>query len=214
MEFSFLAENIDKEWSNDKQVRAQYTRRVQAGGGLAGVRWSGHFGGGQAAGHSQSQLGLHLAGPNEEPLPGERVRRGAACTLASLLNWRAPFTAVRAVHAAVTRLGREYHVALLALVKPLAGIGGHGLDLGVTALGTGQRRFQDHRSHLAAPATVDGKPASLVARERCGAASGKIRCPCIATLHGKQKNWVRRRGITGFQELVRLYPPFAAAAIA
>lgn len=209
-----LVENIDKEWSNDKQVRVQYTRRVQAGCGLAGVRWSGHFGGGQAAGHSQSQPWLHLDGPNEEPLPGGRVRRGAACTLASLLNWRAPFTAVRAVHAAVTWLGCEYHVALLALVKPLAGIGRHGLDLGVTALGTGQCRFHDHRSHLAAAVTVEGKPASLVARERCGAASGKFRCLWIATLQETQKNWARRRGITGFQQLVRLFPPFAAAAIA
>ena len=42
---------------SDKQVRAQYTREFKPGGGSAGASWPGDCGGGQGAGHSQSQSG-------------------------------------------------------------------------------------------------------------------------------------------------------------
>ncbi len=67
-----------------------------------------------------------------------------------------PRAAVGAVHAAVTGFGLEHRVALLALIEPLAGVCGHRLGLGVATLGTGQRRLQDHRCHLALPTTVEG----------------------------------------------------------
>jgi hypothetical protein len=80
--------------------------------------------------------------------------------LALRLDRRARHGAIGAIDAAVTRLGLEHSVALLALVEPLAGVGGHGLGLGVAALRTGQGRVQRHggrsRRHFALPTTVDG----------------------------------------------------------
>ncbi len=90
----------------------------------------------------------------------------AATAFAMLLNRRTRHRGVGAVDAAVSRLGLEHDVALLALIKPLACIGGHRLGLGVSALGTSQRRFGNDSVHLVAAATDDGYPASLVARVR------------------------------------------------
>lgn len=55
-------------------------------------------------------------------------------------------------------------MALVALVKPLAGIGRHDFGLGVPTFRAGQYRFENHLIHGFVPAMVDGKPASLVAR--------------------------------------------------
>ena len=93
------------------------------------------------------------------------------------LNRRTRHRAVGAVDAAVSRLGLEHDVALLALIKPLACSGGHRLGLGVSAFGTGQRRFGNDRVHLVAAVTVDGYPAPLVARVRASVlvfASSKV----------------------------------------
>ena len=90
----------------------------------------------------------------------------AATRLASLLKRRARHRSVRAEHAAVTRLWPKDRVAFFALIKPLASIGGHDFSPGVSTLGTGQHRRQEHFGQGLTPVTVDGKPASLVARVR------------------------------------------------
>lgn len=89
-----------------------------------------------------------------------------AIRLASLLNRRARHRPVRAEHAAITRLWPKDRVAFFALIKPLARIGGHGLGSCVPTLWTGQHRRQEHLGQGLTSVTVDGKPASLVARVR------------------------------------------------
>ena len=63
--------------------------------------------------------------------------------------------AVRAIDAAVSWSWLEDGVTLLALIEPLARVGGHCFDPGKAALRTSQRRFQGDDGHLAAPATVE-----------------------------------------------------------
>ena len=89
-----------------------------------------------------------------------------ATRLVSSLNWRTRHRSVTAEHAAVTRLWSKDHVAFFALIEPLASIGGHDFSPAVSTLRTGQHRRQEHFGQGLTPATVDGKPASLVARVR------------------------------------------------
>lgn len=80
------------------------------------------------------------------------VRRGRA----ALLDGRARHRAVGTVDAAVSGLGLEHGAALLALVEPLARIGGHRLGPGVTARRAGERRFENDFAHFALSTNVDG----------------------------------------------------------
>ena len=93
--------------------------------------------------------------PGLEPR-GSNPLAAAASVLAVLLNRRAWHGPVGAEHAAITRLRLEYRVALPALVKPLAGIGGHGLGLLVAAFRTGQCRLKQQCVHRLFRASVDG----------------------------------------------------------
>lgn len=72
------------------------------------------------------------------------------------LYGRAGHRAVGAVHTAVTRLGSEHCVTALALVEPLADVGGQGLVLDVIARRAGQKRFQDDGSHCSLLTKIDG----------------------------------------------------------
>lgn len=89
-----------------------------------------------------------------------------ATRLVSSLNWWTRHRSVTAEHAAVTRLWSKDNVAFFALIKPLASIGGHDFSPAVSTLRTGQHRRQEHFGQGLTPVTVDGKPASLVARVR------------------------------------------------
>ena len=60
-----------------------------------------------------------------------------------LLNRRAGHCAVGTEHAAVAGLRLQQHMAALAFVVPLAGIGGHDFGLDVAAVRAGQRGLQD-----------------------------------------------------------------------
>jgi hypothetical protein len=106
-------------------------------------------------------------------------RRSAAATtaLAALLYWRARYRAIGAIDAAIARLRFEDGMTLLAFVEPLAGIGGHRLDLCSATLGTGQRRFRGDSGHLAVPVAIAEWPLSWVARiwaSTLGLASSKL----------------------------------------
>src|SRR5512142_721429 len=89
-------------------------------------------------------------------MPGPPRSTATIAAFAVQLNRRARDRTVGAVDAAITRFGLEHRVTLLALVKPLAGVGRHRLNLDVTAHGAGQCRLHDHRGHfaLAAPGGV------------------------------------------------------------
>ncbi len=79
--------------------------------------------------------------------------RAATTCLAVLLNRRAGVGAIRAVHAAVARQRAQQGMAVRAVVKPLAGIGGHGLAFGKAALGAGEGGFQGDGAHGACSAS-------------------------------------------------------------
>ena len=87
---------------------------------------------------------------------GSNPLAAAASVLAVLLNRRARHGPVGAEHAAIARFRLEYRVALPALIKPLAGIGGHGLGLVVAAFRTGQCRLKQQCVHRLFRASVDG----------------------------------------------------------
>lgn len=89
-----------------------------------------------------------------------------ATRLVSSLNRWTSHCSVTAEHAAVTRLRPKDRVAVFALIQPLASIGGHDFSPAVSTLRTGQHRRQEHFGQGLTPVTVDGKPASLVARVR------------------------------------------------
>jgi len=80
----------------------------------------------------------------------------APVTLAMLLNRWARHAAVGTVDAAVAWLGVEHGVALLALVKPLTGVGRHRFQLAVAANRAGQRRLQHVGGHCEPPCGWDG----------------------------------------------------------
>ncbi len=80
----------------------------------------------------------------------------ATASFAIFLDRRAGYCAVRAKDAAVSRFGSKNGVALLALVKPLAGVGGHGFGLDVLTLWASQRGFQNDDTHFETPAKLDG----------------------------------------------------------
>lgn len=60
------------------------------------------------------------------------------------LHGRARRVAVRAEHAAVARFWAQHFPTMRALKEELAGVGRHHLGRGAPAMGTGQRRLQDH----------------------------------------------------------------------
>lgn len=70
------------------------------------------------------------------------------------MNGRTRDRSIRAEHAAVASLWFEHLTTTLALIKPLAEVGGHGLTLGMPALRAGYGRFRDWRRH-AAPLRFD-----------------------------------------------------------
>jgi hypothetical protein len=79
---------------------------------------------------------------------GRPSQLSAATTLpAVLLNRRAGIGAIRAVHAAVARQRAQHGMAVRAVVKPLAGIGGHGFAFGKAALGAGEGGLQGEGAH-------------------------------------------------------------------
>ena len=71
----------------------------------------------------------------------------APALLTVFLNRRAGVGAVRAIHAAVARQRAQHRLAVRAVVKPLAGIGGHGLAFGKAALGAGEGGLQGDGGH-------------------------------------------------------------------
>ena len=72
------------------------------------------------------------------------------------MNGRAGNVAVRAKDTAVARFGPQHRMAVLAFVKPLAGIGGHALGFKMAAIGTAQGRVKQDWIHLELSATVNG----------------------------------------------------------
>lgn len=76
--------------------------------------------------------------------------------LATLLDRWTGIGAKRAVHTAIALERLEHRVALGAFVKPLAGIGGHGLGFGKPALRACQRGLQRDGAQFADFTTVDG----------------------------------------------------------
>jgi hypothetical protein len=56
---------------------------------------------------------------------------------------------IRAEHAAIAREGLESLPAALAIIKELAGVGGHALNGLMAALRAGKRRFQLHEGLVA-----------------------------------------------------------------
>ena len=68
--------------------------------------------------------------------------RRATFRLSALLNRRARHGTVRTVHTAVAGLGLEHRPAALAVVEPLAGVGGHRFALDMATLGARQDRFK------------------------------------------------------------------------
>jgi hypothetical protein len=90
----------------------------------------------------------------------------AVTQLTALLDRRTGHRSVGAVNAAVAGLGTKDCVAFLALKRPLASVGGHGFGFAVPTFRTGQHRSEYHLGQGLTPVTVDGKPASLVARVR------------------------------------------------
>lgn len=86
--------------------------------------------------------------------PDASAVSGAAGT--GLLHRRAPVRAIRAVHAAISGFRPEQSLALLAFVKPHAGIGGHRLFSPVPAHRTPDGRSQHDRSHHCTCRTWDG----------------------------------------------------------
>jgi len=60
-------------------------------------------------------------------------------TAFAFLNRRAQYITVGTEYATITRFGFEQYVALLAFIKPLTGIGGHGFGFAVTAGRTSNR---------------------------------------------------------------------------
>ena len=60
-----------------------------------------------------------------------------------LLNRRTGHRAIRTEHAAIARFWLQQHMAALAFVVLLTGVGGHGFGLDAAAVGAGQRGLQD-----------------------------------------------------------------------
>ena len=79
-----------------------------------------------------------------------------AAVLSPGLDWRACYRAVRTEHAAVSRLGSQRFVTVLAFIEPLARIGRHVFGFGVPTFGASQRRTEDRVTHRTDPDTVDG----------------------------------------------------------
>lgn len=73
-----------------------------------------------------------------------------------LLNGRTLHRTVRAKHAAIPRIRLKYRTAAFAVVKKLAGVGRHGLRLGVSAVRAGQRGFENQRTHFGSALMEDG----------------------------------------------------------
>ena len=80
----------------------------------------------------------------------------AATLLAVLLDGRARYRPIRAEDAAVTGFRLQHRVAMLTLVKPLTGIGGHAFRFDMPAVRTSQRRIQNHCTHFTTPFSVEG----------------------------------------------------------
>jgi len=76
-----------------------------------------------------------------------RCKSAAASFGAAFLNGRAGDVAVGAIDAAISLFGPEHSLAFLALVEPLAGVGGHRLFFGMPAMRTGQCGFKDRLGH-------------------------------------------------------------------
>ena len=72
------------------------------------------------------------------------------------MDGRAGNVAVRAKDTAVARFGPQHRMAVLAFVKPLAGIGGHALGFQMAAIGTAQGRVKQDWIHLELSGTVNG----------------------------------------------------------
>lgn len=80
-----------------------------------------------------------------------------------LLDRRAFDRPIGAKHAAIAWLGFQQSPAHLAIIEKLAGIGRHDLFFGMTAVRTGNRRFENDRIHFLSALTEDGYPAFFVA---------------------------------------------------
>jgi hypothetical protein len=86
------------------------------------------------------------------------LRQAALNALAAVINRSSPSLrspagrarniAVGAIDAAIACLGLEDDLAVLAVVEPLAGVGGHGFGLGVAAVRTAQGRSQFDACHV------------------------------------------------------------------
>jgi hypothetical protein len=75
---------------------------------------------------------------------------------ALLLDRRAGYRAVGAIHAAIAGLGFQYGVAVRTFVEPLAGVGRHGFGLGETAYRAGDGRIRNNRAHVEPRGWDDG----------------------------------------------------------
>jgi hypothetical protein len=102
--------------------------------------------------HSHPVQAGCITGSLKSPAPNADAALGgtrAAIVCACLLHRRAGRRAVGAEDAAVARLRTEQHAATFAVVEELAGVGGHGLDLSVTAVWAGNGRLGlGHALHL------------------------------------------------------------------
>lgn len=101
-----------------------------------------------------------------------------------LLDRRTLDRAIRAENTAVAGSRAQKRLTLLALIEKLTGIFWHGFALRVSAVRTGQDRFEFHRIHCdGSSPTVDGKPTLEVASVRASAvvlASSKTTVACLS----------------------------------
>jgi hypothetical protein len=90
------------------------------------VFWKQLFSRNNEQAHQESRQKIRLSMP---------IRSTTTTTL--LLNWRAFHCSKRTIDAAVARIGAQDFFTLAALIKILAGIGGHGFQLAETAVRAG-----------------------------------------------------------------------------
>lgn len=106
-----------------------------------------------------SQIDAVPAGASRPPdkATDATVLRAAASTrFAVHLDGRTGHRAIGTIDAAVARLGLQYCMTLFALIEPLACIGGHRLNLYVSASGAGQGRFTGNIVHGEFRASAEG----------------------------------------------------------
>ncbi len=94
-----------------------------------------------------SRFGIHVSNASRSNIEGRAPRKLTKALGATIarLHGRARHRAIGAKHAAIAEPGLQPFPTAFAIIEELAGIGRHGFGCLVTALRTGQRRFQPQR---------------------------------------------------------------------